>query len=60
MALNTAKDLLRETADRLPDGASVEEALERLLFLAKIERGREDAEAGRTISHDELTGRLGL
>lgn len=56
----TTKDLLRETAERLPDGASVEDAIERLLFLAKIERGKADTEAGRTVSHEEVKRRLGL
>jgi predicted transcriptional regulator len=56
----TTKDLLRETAERLPEGASVEDAIERLLFLAKIERGKADAEAGRTVSHEDVKLRLGL
>jgi predicted transcriptional regulator len=55
----TTKDLLRETAERLPDGASVEDAIERLLFLAKIERGKADADAGRTVSHEDVKLRLG-
>jgi predicted transcriptional regulator len=60
MAHSTAKDLLKETAERLPENASVEDAMERLLFLAKIEKGKHDAESGRTISHDDMKRRLGL
>ena len=60
MAHSTAKDLLKEAAERLPENASVEDAMERLLFLAKIEKGKVDAEAGRTISHDDMKRRLGL
>ena len=56
----TAKDLLRETADKLPADASVEEAMERLYFLSKIERGVQEADAGKTISHEEVRKRLGL
>ena len=56
----TAKDLLRETIDKLPAEASVEEAMERLYFLSKIERGIQQAEAGKTIPHDEVRRRLGL
>lgn len=56
----TAKDLLRETVDKLPANASVEDAMERLYFLAKIERGLEQANAGKTISHEEMRRRLGL
>ena len=43
MGQTSTKDLLRETADKLPPGASVEDAMERLLFLAKIERGLDEA-----------------
>ncbi len=60
MAHSTAKDLLKETAERLPENASVEDAMERLLFLAKIEKGKHDAESGRTIAHDDMKRRLGL
>ena len=56
----TAKDLLRETVDKLPANASVEDAMERLYFLAKIERGLEQATTGKTISHEEMRRRLGL
>jgi predicted transcriptional regulator len=54
----TAKDLLRETAEKLPADASVEEAMERLYFLSKIERGLQQADAGKTISHEEVRRRL--
>lgn len=56
----TTKDLLKETAAQLPENASVEDAMERLLFLAKIERGKADAQAGRLVSHEDVKGRLGL
>jgi predicted transcriptional regulator len=60
MAQSPARDLLREAAERLPETASVEEALERVLFLAKIDRGRADVEAGRTVPHEDVKRRLGL
>jgi predicted transcriptional regulator len=56
----SAKKLLRETLDKLPDDATVEEAIERLLFLAKIEQGIAEADAGRTLSHEEARARLDL
>ena len=34
-----AKQLLREVVERLPDDATVEDAMERLYFLAKVTRG---------------------
>lgn len=56
----TAKDLVRETADKLPADASVEDAMERLYFLSKLERGVREADAGKTVSHEEVRKRIGL
>lgn len=44
--------------DGLPDDASLEDAIERLAFLADIERGLADADAGRTVSHESVLGRF--
>ena len=56
----TAKELLRETVEKLPADASVEDAMERLYFLSKIERGLQEADAGKTMSNEEARRRLGL
>ncbi|HEX6186450.1 MAG TPA: hypothetical protein VFZ40_00105 [Pyrinomonadaceae bacterium] len=40
----------------LPDDATVEDAMERLYFLAKIERGLQQSDA-ETISHEEIKAR---
>lgn len=40
----------------LPDDATVEDAMERLYFLAKIERGLQQSD-GETISHEEIRAR---
>ena len=45
-------DIVRVIQD-LPDDATVEDAMERLYFLAKIERGLEQSEE-ETISHEEI------
>ena len=42
----------------LPDDASVEDAMERLLLLHKIEKGIRQADQGRTVSHDEAKHQL--
>ena len=55
--MNTKELVLRAVKD-LPDNALVEDAMERLLLLAKIERGIEQSDAGETISHDEVKQRL--
>ena len=41
----------------LPDDATVEDAIERLYFLAKVERGLEQSD-GETISHEEIKARF--
>jgi len=56
----SAKDLLKQTAEQLPADATVEEAMERLLFLARIEQGIAQADAGNTVTHEEARRRLGL
>jgi len=56
----SAKNLLKKAVDNLPANATVEEAMERLLFLAKIEQGIAEADAGTTLSHEEVRKRLGL
>ena len=56
----SAKKLLKQAVDNLPADATVEEAMERLLFLAKIEEGIAQADAGKTVSHEDVRKHLGL
>ena len=42
----------------LPDDATIEDAMERLYFLAKIEQGLEQSESGKTVSHVEIKARF--
>lgn len=56
----STKDLLKQAVDGLPANATVEEAMERLLFLSQIEQGIADADAGNTLSHADVAKRLGL
>lgn len=58
MAEPSAKSKVLEALQQLPPDATVEQAMERLYFLAKIERGLEQAEAGKTIPHDEVERRF--
>lgn len=50
-------EMIRAIAD-LPEDATVEDAMERLYFLAKIERGLEQSESGETVSHAEIKARF--
>ncbi len=54
----TTKETIMEAVKGLPDNAAIEDAMERLLLLAKIERGVEQADAGETIPHDEIKQRF--
>src|SRR5205085_2451452 len=38
----------------LPDHATLEDAIERLCFIAKIEQGLRQSDAGELVSHDEV------
>jgi predicted transcriptional regulator len=50
-------EIIRAIQD-LPDDATVEDAMERLYFLAKIERGLEQSQSGETVSHAEIKARF--
>lgn len=54
----TVKDKMLEAVRSLPEDAGIEDAMERLLFLAKIENGLLQADSGQTIPHDEVKRRL--
>jgi predicted transcriptional regulator len=49
-------EIVRAIQD-LPEDATVEDAMERLYFLAKIERGLEQAD-GESIPHEEIKARF--
>jgi len=55
----TAKEKVIQAVQALPDDASIEEAMERLLLLAKVERGLQQADAGELIDHDAVKERMG-
>ena len=38
----------------LPDQATMEDAIERLCFIAKIEEGLRQSDAGQLVSHDDV------
>ena len=50
----TPKQMVMATVKRLPADASMEDAMEKLLFLAKIEKGIHQADAGKTIPHNRV------
>jgi predicted transcriptional regulator len=54
----TIKEKMLQVVHALPEDTSIEEAMERLLFLAKVEKGLEQADAGETLSHEEVKERM--
>ena len=54
----TTKEQVLEAVKSLPDGAEVEDAMEKLLAIAKIQRGIEQADRGETLSRDEVQHRV--
>jgi len=58
MPSDTLKDRLVEAMTQLPADATIEQAMEHLYFLAKVERGLQQADQGQTLSHEDAKRRL--
>ena len=58
MAASNTKQRVIEAVRDLPEDATVEDAMDRLYFLAKVEEGLRQAEAGETVSHEEAKRRI--
>lgn len=58
MPTATDKERALEAIRTLPDGATIDEAIERLCFIAKIEEGLRQSQAGQVVSHDEIKKRF--
>ena len=52
------KQNILEAVKNLPEETSIEEAMERLFLLAKIEKGCKQADSGETYSHSEVKKRM--
>lgn len=60
MSSQNTRDRILESLQDLPPDATFEDAIERLVFLAKIEAGLAELDAGEGIPHDEVKRQLGL
>ena len=58
MQTETLKSKMEHLIHKLPDNAGIEEAMERLYLLAKIEKGIEQADAGDVYTQDEAREKL--
>jgi hypothetical protein len=52
------KRQILKAIEELPDGAGVEDALDRLYLLYKVEKGLRQAESGELISQEEVRRRM--
>ena len=55
----STKERILEALRSLPADASVEDAIERLVFMAKVEEGLTQLDAGQGIPHEEVKRRFG-
>ena len=60
MSSQSTRDRILESLQDLPPDATFEDAIERLVFLAKIDAGLAELDAGEGIPHDEVRRQLGL
>jgi predicted transcriptional regulator len=58
MTATTPKQRALDALKNLPQDATMEDAIERLLFIAKVEKGIADADADKTIPHEEIVKRM--
>ena len=60
MPQESVRDQIKHVLDELPPDATFEDAIERLVFLAKINAGLAELDASRGVPHEEVKRRLGL
>ena len=54
----SAKEQIRKLLDEQPEDSSYDEILRELAFHRMVERGLADADAGRSVSHEEIGRRI--
>lgn len=54
----TEKQRALDAIKSLPEQATIEDAIERLCFIAKIEEGLRQSDAGQLVPHDEVKKRF--
>ena len=51
------KDKVNKTINSLPDSFTIDELIDRLIFMEKVEEGSQQSEAGKVISNEEVFSR---
>lgn len=54
----TAKQLAMDAVEQLPADASIEDAMDRLYLLYKVERGLRQADEGKKVTQEEARQRM--
>ncbi len=54
----TAKEEILTLLERLPEDATIEDAIERLIVLYKVRGGLEQLDRGEALSHEEARRRI--
>lgn len=54
LATMLTKRQLKETLEQFPEEFTLDELIDKIIFLDKIERGNQQSERGETITEDEL------
>ncbi|MFN7493263.1 MAG: hypothetical protein ACK5RG_10130 [Cyclobacteriaceae bacterium] len=52
------KTTVLESLDKLPDEFSIDEIIERLIILEKIDKGRQEVKDGKTNTEEEAKAKL--
>ena len=58
MSVGSAKQRVLDAIEKLPADATIEDAIERLVFLAKIERGIAQLDTGKGLPHTHIKQQL--
>ena len=48
------KNTVRQSIDNLPDSFTIDELIEQLIFIEKIEEGIKQSDEGKTITNDDV------
>ncbi|MGD9994626.1 MAG: hypothetical protein AB7S69_15115 [Salinivirgaceae bacterium] len=48
------KNTVRQSIDNLPDSFTIDELIEQLIFLEKVEEGIKQSDEGKTISNNDV------
>ena len=60
MPEESVRDQIKHVVDAMPADVTFEEAIERIVFLAKIDIGLAELDAGLGVPHEDVKRRLGM